>query len=81
MKSVGSYEAKTHLPQLLDSVERGESIVITRNGRPAARLVPVTEAGENVEAAATALRAFGEQHRNRLRGLRIRDLIDDGRRS
>ncbi|MGH7041966.1 MAG: type II toxin-antitoxin system Phd/YefM family antitoxin [Acetobacteraceae bacterium] len=33
-------EAKTHLPQLLDDVERGETIVITRHGRPIARLVP-----------------------------------------
>ena len=38
--SVGSYEAKTHLPQLLDRVEHGESIVITRHGKPVARLVP-----------------------------------------
>jgi antitoxin (DNA-binding transcriptional repressor) of toxin-antitoxin stability system len=38
MKHVGSYEAKTHLPQLLDSVERGEIIVITRRGTPVALL-------------------------------------------
>ena len=40
MESVGAYEAKTHLPQLLDRVARGEEIQITRNGRPVARLVP-----------------------------------------
>lgn len=39
--SVGAYEAKTHLAALLDRVERGESLTITRNGRPVARLVPV----------------------------------------
>jgi prevent-host-death family protein len=40
MREVQASEAKTHLPQLLDEVERGETIVITRHGRPIARLVP-----------------------------------------
>ena len=38
MKTVGTYEAKAHLPQLLDEVERGEEIMITRHGHPVARL-------------------------------------------
>jgi prevent-host-death family protein len=40
MREIQSSLAKTHLPQLLDEVERGETIVITRHGRPIARLVP-----------------------------------------
>ena len=40
MREVQASEAKTHLPQLLDDVERGETIVITRHGRAVARLVP-----------------------------------------
>jgi len=79
MKYVGSYEAKTHLPRLLDSVARGEGFVITRRGRPAARLVPVLDT-KNALDAIEELRAFGEQHQGRLRGIPIRDLIDDGRR-
>jgi prevent-host-death family protein len=43
MREVQASEAKTHLPQLLDEVERGETVVITRHGRPIARLVPETE--------------------------------------
>jgi prevent-host-death family protein len=43
-RSVGSYEAKTHLPRLLDRVEHGETIVITRHGKPVARLVPASPA-------------------------------------
>ena len=38
MKSVGSYEAKTHLPSLLSRVEKGESITITKRGKPIAVL-------------------------------------------
>jgi prevent-host-death family protein len=40
MREIQASEAKTHLPQLLDEIERGESIIITRHGRPIARLVP-----------------------------------------
>lgn len=40
MREVQSSDAKTHLTQLLSDVERGETIVITRHGRPIARLVP-----------------------------------------
>jgi prevent-host-death family protein len=42
-RTVQASEAKTHLPQLLDEVERGETIVITRHGRAIARIVPETD--------------------------------------
>lgn len=38
---IGSYEAKTHLPRLLDEVEAGATYTITKHGRPVARLVPM----------------------------------------
>ena len=38
---VGVYAAKNHLSRLLDRAARGEEVVITRNGKPIARLVPV----------------------------------------
>jgi prevent-host-death family protein len=40
MREIQASEAKIHLPQLLDDIERGETIVITRHGRAIARLVP-----------------------------------------
>lgn len=43
MREIQASEAKTHLPQILDEVERGETVVITRHGRPIARLVPEAE--------------------------------------
>ena len=53
MERVGAYAAKTHLPQLLDRVARGESLIITRHGRPVANLVPVdTDRKRALEAAA-----------------------------
>jgi prevent-host-death family protein len=49
MAQVGMHEAKTKLSQLVERAESGEDIVIARNGRPVARLVPV--AGTNSLAA------------------------------
>ena len=43
MSEIDAYEAKTHLPKLLERVEKGERFVITRHGRPVAELVPISE--------------------------------------
>ena len=43
MESVGSFEAKTHLPQLLERVAQGEEFTITRHGKPVARLVALAD--------------------------------------
>jgi len=52
MTTVGAFEAKTHLSALLDRVERGEEVTITRHGRAVARLVPAHEHDPAVTAAA-----------------------------
>ena len=43
MTTVGAYEAKTHLPRLIRAAERGETVIITRHGKPVAKLAPVEE--------------------------------------
>lgn len=43
MRDIQASDAKTHLPQILDEVERGETVRITRHGRPIARIVPETD--------------------------------------
>jgi prevent-host-death family protein len=58
MRQVQSSDAKAHLSDLLDEVERGETIVITRHGRPIARLVP--EAERQQERIDRALEAIKE---------------------
>jgi len=40
---VGAYEAKTHLPKLLERVARGERITITKHGKPIAELIPTNQ--------------------------------------
>ena len=79
MRTIGSYEAKTHLPRLLDEVEKGARITITKHGRPVAVLVPPDAVpAPDVEAFLERMREF--RRGNRLRGLSIRELIDEGRR-
>jgi len=83
METVGSYEAKTHLPRLLERVEHGEIITITRHGKPVARLVPATPMAPRPDIAEVieAMRTFQEQEAPTLGDdLSIRDLIDGGRR-
>ncbi len=60
MREVGAFEAKNKLGQLLDLVERGEEVVITRHGRQVARLVPAKGAPSRDEARA-ALRRIRER--------------------
>jgi prevent-host-death family protein len=43
MTTVTAYEAKTHLPRLLRAAERGETVIITRHGKPVAQLGPVED--------------------------------------
>jgi prevent-host-death family protein len=79
VRRIGSYEAKTHLPRLLDEVAAGETITITKHGQPVAILAPAKPARTGAAEAARALRSFRREHR--LGGLRLRDLIDEGRRA
>lgn len=78
--TVGAYEAKSHFSELLERVERGEELTITRHGTPVARLVPVrrTASIEERRAAIEAMQAAAQKRS--LRGLRVKDLINEGRR-
>ncbi len=81
MKTVGAFEARTRLSQLLDQVEKGETITITRHGEPVAVLSPVKPA----RPAKTGEQWLAEVKRLRkgitLGGtVTIRQLIDEGRR-
>ena len=79
MTSVGSFEAKTHLPELLKRVEKGETILITRRGEPIAMLVPPPrESARDVQEVIEEMKAL--RRGNRLDGISIRELIEGGRR-
>jgi prevent-host-death family protein len=80
MDAVGSYEAKTHLPALLERVQKGERITITKHGVPIAVLAPVDpKPGRSREDAIEAMRAFG-RGRSLPEGMTLREMIEEGRR-
>ncbi len=80
MKSFGSHDARIHLTRLLDEVERGELITITRRGKPIARLVPAQSEREDVEGAIEAMLAYRDRHGPVLGdGRTVRDMIAGGR--
>ena len=59
MREVQSSDAKTHLPQILDEVERGETIIIIRHGRPIARIIPENDGREaEIRKAMARIDAF-----------------------
>jgi prevent-host-death family protein len=79
MESVGAYEAKTHLPKLLERVAQGHRITITKHGVPVAVLEPYdSEKNVDVREVIQSLREF--RAGNQLGDLTIREMIDEGRR-
>ncbi len=63
MEEIGAFEAKNTLGALLDRVERGEEIIITRHGRPVAHLVP-SSGGIDREQAHRAAQSIRTRARN-----------------
>jgi prevent-host-death family protein len=77
--TLGLFEAKQRLSQLVERASKGEEIVITRRGKEQARLVPMpTERGRTLKEIFDSIRS---RPRIRLhRGVTIKDLIEEGRR-
>jgi len=78
-RAIGAYEAKTHLPRLLDEVADGETITITKHGVPVAVLSPPVslvrrDIGEVIDELKSA------RGKVRLGGLSVRRMIAEGRR-
>ena len=79
MRTIGAYEAKTHLPRLLDEVAAGEEVTITKRGVPVARLIPAVNGRRDVDAVIDELIEFRKQANITLGGISIRELIEEGR--
>jgi prevent-host-death family protein len=79
MTTVGAYEAKTRLSELLERVARGESFTITRHGVPVATLAPVSGSRRR-PASEVVAEMLAARRGVRLAGESIRELIEEGRR-
>lgn len=87
MKQVGVFEAKTNLSRLIEQVEKGETVTITRNGKPVAKLVGAQahsrftpEQISQRRKALLELRDLGRSLNLRLTHEEIKRSIEEGRR-
>ena len=79
MATIGAYEAKTHLPALLERVRKGERITITKHGVAVAVLEPPDVVlQEEPRQVIEKIRDFRRKHK--LTGMSLRAMIDEGRR-
>ena len=84
MEKVTAFEAKTRFGELLNRVEKGEEVVITRHGKPVARLAPEgAQRPDDVRRAVTGLRELQRRIQRRskakLSDEEARSAIDEGR--
>ncbi len=76
---IGCYQAKTHLPRLLERVAKGEHITITKHGVPIAEVIPVNSKNRPARREVIEqLKAFGKGRR--LGKATIRQLMEEGRK-
>ena len=79
MERIGIYDARSKLSELIERVQSGEEVVLTKHGLPVARLVPEKRRRKRSRAAAVArIRALARKLD--IRDVDIRKLIEEGRR-
>jgi prevent-host-death family protein len=79
MSTIGAFEAKTHFSALLERVEHGERVIITKHGKPVARLIPINDQSTlSKQEAIKQLKKFSASHT--LGDLDWKALRDEGRK-
>ena len=78
---IGAFEAKTHFSQILGKAERGADFVITKRGKPVAKIIPFQkEKGMTRKEALDKLIEMRKHYRGEPGSFNIREAIEDGRR-
>lgn len=77
MRKVGAFEGKTHFSALIDAAERGETIIVTRKGRPVAQIGPIPQEAAKMAPEDAMARILA---RSIYAGSSSRELIDEGRK-
>lgn len=80
METVGLFEAKTHLSELIARAERGEEVIITRHNKPVAKLVPMPASQPDLASRSAAVQALLQGAAGRHLGDDWKALRDEGRR-
>ena len=79
-QSIGAFEAKTHFSQIIEKAERGEDFIVTRRGKPVAKIIPFEQKKEMTwEEALEDFRKFRKLYRGEPGSFNIREAIEEGR--
>ena len=80
-QQIGTFEAKTHFSQIIDKVEHGTDFIITRRGKPVAKIIPFKQEPEMTrQEAFTQLAEFRKLYRGKPGSFNIREAIEEGRK-
>jgi len=79
-KEIGIFEAKTHFSQIMEACENGVDYIITRRGKPVAKIIPIKQEQEmSREEVLEKFREFRKLYRGKPGSFNIREAIDEGR--
>ncbi|MDR2923071.1 MAG: type II toxin-antitoxin system prevent-host-death family antitoxin [Treponema sp.] len=80
-QQIGAFEAKTHFSQIIDKVERGADYIVTRRGKPVAKIIPFEQKPEmTFQEAVAELKKLRKLYRGKPGSFNIREAIEEGRR-
>jgi prevent-host-death family protein len=80
-QQIGAFEAKTHFSQIIDKVERGADYVVTRRGKPVAKIIPFEQKPEMTwEEVVAEFKEIRKKFRGKPGSFNIREAIEEGRR-
>ena len=78
---IGAFEAKTHFSQILEKAEKGEDFIITKRGKPVAKIIPFEQEPKMTwEEALEGFRELRKLYRGKPGDFNIREAIEEGRR-
>ena len=78
---IGAFEAKTHFSRIIEEVERGADYVVTRRGKPVAKIIPFQQEPEMTwEGALENFRELRKRYRGKPGDFNIKEAIEEGRR-
>ena len=78
---IGAFEAKTHFSSILEKTEQGEDFIITKRGKPVAKIIPFQQKPAMTrKEALESLAEMRKLYRGKLGDFNIREAIEDGRR-
>jgi prevent-host-death family protein len=80
-QQIGAFEAKTHFSQIIEKVENGADFIVTKRGKPVAKIIPFDDKPEmTFKEAVEAMKEMRKLYRGEPGSDNIKDLINEGRK-